>query len=74
MLGVASLLRARTARGWRRLFESRLLGLGAVVGAGAVVMGHPEVLVAGPDVLWERIGVQAERKNRGLGGPAAPTW
>ena len=74
VLGVASLLRARTARGWRGLFEPRLSGLGAVVGAGAVVVGHPEVLVAGPDVLWERIGVQAERKNRGLGGPAAPTW
>lgn len=75
VLGVAYLLRARNARNWRDgLFKPRLIGFGAMLGAAAVVVGHPEVLVVGPDVLRDRILVQASRKERGLGGPAAPIW
>jgi hypothetical protein len=75
LLGIAYLLRARHVRDWRNaLVKPRLVGIGALLGAAAVVVGHPEVLVAGPDELIRRMFVQASRKTVGLGGPAAPVW
>ena len=80
LLGVASLLHARRVRttnknsGWKMSIRSRLLGKGLVVGAVAVVIGFPELLVAGPDVLVTRIATQLSHKSRGLAGPTAPSW
>ena len=75
VLGVAYLLRARNVRNWRdALFKPRLIGLGAIFGVGAIVVGHPEVLVAGPGIFVERIFVQTAEKTQNLGGPAAPIW
>ncbi|WP_435079808.1 ArnT family glycosyltransferase [Halococcus sp. AFM35] len=75
VLTAAYLLRARNTRNERgAVFKPRLVGLGAAFGAGAVVIGHPEVLVAGPDVLVARMFEQASQKTLGLGGPAAPIW
>jgi hypothetical protein len=75
VLGVAYLLRARTAWNWcAALFRPRLVGLGVASFAAALIVGYPEVLVAGPDVLISRIFGQLSHKSIGLGGPAAPSW
>lgn len=74
LLGGAYLLRARNADWREALLRPRLLAMGLGLGGVAVVVGYPEVLVAGPDVLIERIIERTSHKSRGLGGPSAPSW
>jgi hypothetical protein len=75
VLGVAYVLRARRADvDWRdAVVRPRLLGMGAAFGAAAVVVGFPEVLVAGPDVLLERVSTGGSR-SVGPAAPIAPSW
>lgn len=57
VLGAAYLLHARHAEGgWHdALVRPRLLGFGALIGVGMIVIGFPSVLVEGLDVLARRM-------------------
>ena len=75
LLGIAYLLHARRMSDWKdALARPRLIGTGLLVGALAAVVGFPEVLVAGPNVLVERIATQLSHKSKSLAGPTAPGW
>ena len=74
-LGLAYLLRARRPDvDWRdALVRPRLLVMGVAFGAAAVIVGFPEALVAGPDVLIERVSGGGSR-SVGPAAPIAPSW
>src|SRR5699024_6543040 len=74
-LGLAYLLRARrTDVDWHdALVRPHLLVMGVAVGAGAVIVGFPEALVTGPEVLIERFSGGGSR-SVGPAAPMAPSW
>lgn len=75
LLGVGYLLRARHADDWRVVLgRPRLLGAGAALGALAVILGFPTVLVAGIDPLAERLLHGASVGPQRYYGPDAPIW
>lgn len=73
LLGVAYFLRIRNA-GFTALFRPLLLVSGVVIGAAAIVIGFPSVLVSGPDPLIERVTEGATSRTTGYYGPDAPIW
>jgi hypothetical protein len=75
VLGLAYLLRARRPGvDWRdALVRPRLLVMGGAFGAGAVIVGFPEALVTGPEVLIERFSGGGSR-SVGPAAPVAPSW
>lgn len=72
-LGIAYLLRVRHAESdWREaLIQPRLLVAGTLIGGTTAIVGIPEVLMTGPEVLVSRIFNQTSGKSTAMGGPAA---
>jgi hypothetical protein len=74
-LGLAYLLRARRTDDWRdALVRPRLLGGGVALGAAAILVGFPEVLAGGPDVLVNELLHFSSTSRNSLNGPVAPSW
>lgn len=75
LLGLAYILRARRPGVNPRdaLLQPRLLVMAIACGAGAIVVGFPEVLAAGPEVLIERVAGGGSR-SVGVAAPVAPSW
>jgi len=76
LLGLAYLLRARRPETTRReaLTRPKLLLVGGVCGAVAVVVGYPGVLLGGIDVLTDRVARGTASKSALHGYVAAPSW
>lgn len=75
LIGVAYLLRARHADDWVAvLARPGLLVAGAALGALAVLLGFPIVLVSGIDPLVERFLHGASAGPQRYYGPDAPIW
>ncbi len=75
LIGVAYLLRARHADDWVAvLARPGLLVAGAALGALAVLLGFPIVLVSGIDPLIERLLHGASAGPQRYYGPDAPIW
>jgi hypothetical protein len=75
IIGLAYFLRARrTDVDWRdALVRPRLLVMGVAFGAAAVIVGFPEALVTGPDVLIDRVSGGGSR-SVGPAAPVVPSW
>jgi hypothetical protein len=75
-LGLAYFLRARRpAADWREaLVRPRLLGGGVALGVAAVLVGFPEVVVAGPRVLVDHLLHFSSSSRSSLNGPTMPSW
>jgi type III secretory pathway component EscS len=75
VLGIAYFLRAYTSNTTLRsaVVRPRLIGGGIVLGAVAVVLGFPEILVGGPDVFIDHL-TRVSTGRASLNGPTAPSW
>ena len=74
ILSMAYLLRARETNWPRSLLRPRFAFVGFLLGIVGIYVGYPEVIVAGPSALQDRILDQISNKNHEIGGPAAPVW
>lgn len=75
-VGLAHLLKTRTDRGsWlSAFFQPRLLLSGATVGAVAILLGFPSLLVGDVGAVVDRIVGSAGGRASNQVGPTAPTW
>lgn len=75
VLALAYLLRAYTTGDWSEaLVRPRLLVIGMALGALAVIVGFPSMLLTGPEALIDRIARGGNIQGTVLGGRRAPIW